>query len=293
MEEVNLLGSIFDGMDKINNGEEDETLKAIGAFLALPDEEFNRLKDGVLAEITKNFNNNDKLLLAQSMNLNGVRAEDLGQIFVDYERELEEQFKDVMSETKRDFLKQLVGIIFNEFVESEGISKRVINIPIQLIHEDAKIPTYANITDAGLDIYALEDITIGPGETKLIKTGLKVAIPKGYELQVRPKSGRSLKTKLRIANTPGTIDSGYRDEIGVIVENIEPPIKDIGYEFDDATKRPIITSILHGESYTISKGDKFAQLVLSEVPQAAFYEVGDIGEFEGDRGGGFGSTDNK
>ena len=198
-----------------------------------------------------------------------------------------------MSETKRDFLKQLVGIIFNEFVESEGISKRVINIPIQLIHEDAKIPTYANITDAGLDIYALEDITIGPGETKLIKTGLKVAIPKGYELQVRPKSGRSLKTKLRIANTPGTIDSGYRDEIGVIVENIEPPIKDIGYEFDDATKRPIITSILHGESYTISKGDKFAQLVLSEVPQAAFYEVGDIGEFEGDRGGGFGSTDNK
>lgn len=293
MEEVNLLGNIFDGIDKINNGEEDETLQAIGAFLALPDEEFNRLKDGVLAEITKNFNNNDKLLLAQSMNLNGVKAEDLSQIFVDYERELEEQFKDVMSEPKRDFLKQLVGIIFNEFIESEGISKRVINIPIQLIHEDAKIPTYANITDAGLDIYALEDITIGPGETKLIKTGLKVAIPKGYELQVRPKSGRSLKTKLRIANTPGTIDSGYRDEIGVIVENIEPPIKDIGYEFDDATKRPIITSILHGESYTISKGDKFAQLVLSEVPQAAFYEVGDIGEFEGDRGGGFGSTDNK
>lgn len=293
MEEINLLGNIFDGMDKINDGEEDETLKAVGAFLALPDEEFNRLKDGVLAEIAKNFNNNDKLLLAQSMNLNGVKAEDLSQIFVDYERELEEQFKDVMSETKRDFLKQLVGIIFNEFVESEGISKRVINIPIQLIHKEAKIPTYANITDAGLDIYALEDITIGPGETKLIKTGLKVAIPKGYELQVRPKSGRSLKTKLRIANTPGTIDSGYRDEIGVIVENIEPPIKDIGYEFDDATKRPIITSILHGESYTISKGDKFAQLVLSEVPQAAFYEVGDIGEFEGDRGGGFGSTDNK
>ena len=140
-----------------------------------------------------------------------------------------------------------------------------------------------------MDVYALEDITVNPGETVLVKTGLKVAIPVGYELQVRPKSGRALKTKLRVANTPGTIDSGYRDEIGVIIENIEHPIQDIEYEFDEHGT-PIIKSILHGKSYTINKGDKFAQLVLNEVPHVAFYKVDNINEIKGDRGGGFGST---
>ena len=102
-----------------------------------------------------------------------------------------------------------------------------------------------------MNLYALEDITVGPGETKLVATGIKVALPPGYELQVRPKSGRALKTKLRVANTPGTIDAGYRDEIKVIIENIESPIKDIKYEFDEVTHRPIITSIEHGSSFFI------------------------------------------
>ena len=140
-----------------------------------------------------------------------------------------------------------------------------------------------------MDVYALDDYTINPGETQLIPTGIKLALPPGYEIQVRPKSGRALKTKLRVANTPGTVDAGYRDEIKVIIENIEPPIKDISYEFDENGK-PIITSILHGSSYTIGKGEKFCQLVLMEVPKAAFYRVEKVSEIGEDRGGGFGST---
>ena len=134
-------------------------------------------------------------------------------------------------------------------------------------------------------MYALEDITIAPGETKLIPLGIKCALPLGYELQVRPKSGRCLKTKLRIANTPGTIDAGYRDEIGVIIDNIEPVIRHADM---DETGR--LFNILWGQSYTIGKGEKFAQLVLSEVPKAAFYEVETVANIGEDRKGGFGST---
>jgi dUTP pyrophosphatase len=150
----------------------------------------------------------------------------------------------------------------------------------------AKIPTYAHLTDSGMDIYAVEEITINPGETKLVPTGLKVAIPAGYELQVRPKSGRCLKTKLRVANTPGTIDAGYRDEIGVIIDNIEPFIKSA-----DIDENGRLYNVEFGSSYTIGKGEKFAQLVLCEVPKAAFYQVESVRAIENDgRAGGFGST---
>ena len=116
-----------------------------------------------------------------------------------------------------------------------------------------------------------------------------MAIPKGYAILVQPRSGQSVKTRLRIANTPGLIDSGYRDEIGVIVENIDPAIKDIEYEFDDKGT-PIIKSILHGESFTIHKGERFAQMRLVAVPTVALYEVESVGNIGKNRGGGFGHT---
>ena len=193
-----------------------------------------------------------------------------------------------LSEQKKDFLKVMVALMINGIETAGAESERLITIPIERLNDEVRIPTYAHDTDAGMDVYALDDYTIAPGETKLIPTGFKIAIPTGYELQVRPKSGRCLKTKLRVANTPGTIDAGYRDEVGVIIENVEPPIKDITYEFDE-NGRPIITSILHGASYTIGKGEKFAQLVLSAVPKATFKEVSKITE-AGDRKGGFGSS---
>ena len=93
-----------------------------------------------------------------------------------------------------------------------------------------------------------------------------MAIPYGYELQIRPRSGNSVKTTLRIANTPGTIDSGYRDEIGIICDNIG-------------------TTDLEFKA-----GDRIAQGVLSQVPQACFQLIEDITTVAGNRNGGFGST---
>lgn len=260
------------------------------AILSLPDEQFSILAPIFIDELEKSFSNpNDRLYMLQAMQVSGMKAEDLADIARDMVKQLDEQLSDILTEPKMDFIKAVMMISINAMTESEGIPKRTIQIPIELCHPDAKMPTYANLGDAGLDIYALDDYTINPGETKLIPTGIKVAIPNGYELQVRPKSGKSLKTKLRVANTPGTIDSGYRDEIGVIIENVDPPIRDITYDFnDDGTI--IIKSIVHGEPFYIDKGSKFAQLVLSEVPTAQFYEVKDINSIKGDRGGGFGSS---
>ena len=186
------------------------------------------------------------------------------------------------------FMQRLIGLITNAITETEGIAKRMISVPIQLIHEDAKIPQYARTGDAGMDVYAIEDITIGPGETKIVPTGLKCAVPLGYELQVRPRSGLSAKTPLRVANAPGTIDSGYRGEIGVIVTNMNPAIKDI--KFDPETGR--VSDFVYGEDYTITKGMRFAQLVLSEVPTCVFYEVDSVDEIGEDRKSGFGETGN-
>lgn len=293
MENEKKLGDTL--IKKIINSTGENNNSPIGDFeefavlFALNEHDFNILKSPIIAELEKSLNNpSDKYLLLKSLEQNNVDINELIELYNTLLVEIDEQLKDI-SQDKRDFLKQVIGIIVNAVNEANGTANEKIHIPIELCNSEAKIPTYANVGDAGLDIYALEDVTIKPGETKLIKTGLKVAIPKGYELQVRPKSGRALKTKLRVANTPGTIDSGYRDEIGVIVENIESPIKDMEYDYDDYGNI-IIKSILYGENYYITKGEKFAQLVLNKVPTAVFYEVDNIGDFEGDRGGGFGSS---
>lgn len=193
-----------------------------------------------------------------------------------------------LSITKKDFLKELYGIVCNKLQEVINNTNKIIYIPCQL-DEGVQLPIYAHETDAGLDIYAREEITIAPGETKIIGTGIKTAIPEGYAILIQPRSGQSVKTKLRIANTPGLIDSGYRDEIGVIIENIEPPFKDIDYKFDDNGEIHI-NSILHGEAYTIAEGQRFAQMRLVQVPKAEFVQVESVGEIGEDRGGGFGST---
>lgn len=259
----------------------------IAAMLTLPDEHFDLLAPAFLEELEKGFKNTtDQVLLIQTMNMSGLKIEDVREQYRALADEIDDQLGGILSATKRDFLKQMLSMTYNALAEAEGIAKKTILIPIEFCREGAKMPTYAHSTDSGMDVYALEDITIAPGETKLIPTGLKVAIPAGYELQVRPKSGRCLKTKLRIANTPGTIDAGYRDEIGIIVDNIEPFIKEA--EIDENGR---LYNVLFGSSYTIGKGEKFAQLVLCEVPKAAFYQVGHVSDIANDgRNGGFGST---
>ena len=196
-----------------------------------------------------------------------------------------DEMEDV-SQQKKDFLKRILALMANTVQEINGL--RTIEIPCEL-SKGVKVPTYAHDTDAGLDIYAQEEYTIAPGETKIIPTGIKVAIPEGYAILIQPRSGQSAKTKLRIANTPGLIDAGYRDEIGVIVENIEPPFKDIDYEFDENGEIHI-KSILHGEAYTISEGQRFAQMRLVQVPRMNFVPMESVGEIGVNRNGGFGSS---
>lgn len=281
----NELEKILDTLKETNA---DIGIEELEALLALPDEDFNLMSEPILLELEKSLNNtNDKIVLEKMLRESSTTGREVAAAYQEVINEIDNALPS-FSQVKRDFLKRTIAILANLFLEIDGQSKDIVKIPIELCNSDAKIPTYANIGDSGMDIFALEDITINPGETKLIKTGLKVAIPIGYELQVRPKSGRSLKTKLRVANTPGTIDSGYRDEIGVIIENVNSPIKDIEYHFEDG--KVIIDSILHGESYIIEKGDKFAQLVLTKISTCDFYQIENIGEIEGDRGGGFGST---
>ena len=292
MEEKQLnLGEMLDSLSELNG--EQFSLEAFASVLALPDEEFKTLSGIILDELNKSLNNpNDRLLLAQSFNAQGITSDEVIANFKELATQIDSIKDDVLPQAKRDFVKQIVGLMVNAIAETEGISKRIIQIPIELCHPNAKIPAYAKPGDAGMDIYALEDFEVAPGERKIIKTGLKVAIPRGYELQVRPRSGTSVKTALRVANTPGTIDSGYRDEIGVIIENIEPEIKDIGYVFDN-NGNIIIKSILRGSVFNVGKGERFAQLVLNEVPSAAFYPVDSVAQIGENRGGGFGSTGKK
>lgn len=265
-------------------------LDEMKGLLQLPDEEFKLLTDRMLIEAQKIFkDSSERLAFIGMVKQSGIDPDDL---IIEYTRIIDnlENSPEIegISQLKLDFFKQYFTIILNAILETRGVGKKLI-VPVELCDPEVQLPTYAHMEDAGMDIYANEDIVIHPGETKLIHTGIKVAVPVGYELQVRPRSGLSLKTRMRVANAPGTIDPLYRDEVCVILENLENPIKDISYEFDDEG-HPVITSILHGSDYEINKGDRIAQLVLNETIKIQFEKVINIGQIEGDRNGGFGST---
>ena len=141
-----------------------------------------------------------------------------------------------------------------------------IRLRVKKVHPDAVIPQYQTKGAAGFDLVAVEDVTLGPGETTTISTGLAFEIPEGYEMQIRPRSGLTLKTPLRIANAPGTIDSDFRGEVKIIVTNTS-----------------------ENKGFYIKKGDRIAQGVIAPVMRAVFEEADDLSET--DRGsGGFGST---
>ena len=129
------------------------------------------------------------------------------------------------------------------------------------------LPFYATKGSAGMDVYSNEELELEPLSTTIVKTGLFVKIPEGYEIQVRPRSGLSAKSSLRIANSPGTIDSDYLGEIGIIVDNTSQTF-----------------------SYTVKKGERIAQLVLKKVEQIEWEEVEEFFETTERNTGGFGST---
>ncbi|MEC1648201.1 dUTP diphosphatase [Bacillus halotolerans] len=164
------------------------------------------------------------------------------------------------------------------------------NVNIKRLSPDAQTPAYAHATDAGFDLVAASDVIIEPGETACVPTGLAFEIPEGYEMQIRPRSGITLKTKLRVQL--GTVDCGYAGEVGVIVDNISQAPELVSRMVKDISEGLIASDNreLHRyDTYIIRKGDRLAQAVIKPVEQAVFTEVDALGD--SDRGaGGFGSS---
>ena len=257
------------------------------SLMSLDDEHFEQLKPQFLQLFTETLHEPESISEFRALAIAQGYTEETAK--ADFELAIKAINEiDFLSEAKKDFLKEIYTLVSNQLSTIIGTANSVVRIPCEF-DNSTKLPAYAHDGDAALDIYSPAEYTIAPGESIIIPTGLKCAIPEGYALLIQPRSGQSVKTKLRIANTPGLIDSGYRDEIGVIIENIEPPFKDIDYEFDDNGEIHI-KSILHGQSYTIAPGQRFAQMRLVQVPKAEFVRVESVGEIGEDRSGGFGST---
>ena len=138
-------------------------------------------------------------------------------------------------------------------------------LKVKRLTEDAILPRYAHAGDAGLDLFASQSLEIPAGQARMVPTGVSVELPENTEAQVRPRSGLAFRRQVTVLNSPGTIDAGYRGEVGVILIN-------------------------HGvESFTVNKGMKIAQMVVSPVISVAVEQVESLSDTERGRGG-FGST---
>jgi len=143
----------------------------------------------------------------------------------------------------------------------------MVKILVKKFDKNIKLPTYKTSGSSGMDLvaYIKNKITINPGKTAMIKTGIAVAVPKNYEIQIRPRSGLAAKKSISVLNTPGTIDSDYRGEIKIILIN------------------------LGKKSFVIKSGDRIAQMILCPVVRAKLKEVKNLPKTIRDKGG-FGST---
>jgi dUTP pyrophosphatase len=140
------------------------------------------------------------------------------------------------------------------------LDKKVVT-KVKKIHPDAKLPVYATGEESGADLFTVEEVTVPAGGRVLVHTGIVLELPQGHEAQVRSKSGLALKAGIQVLNSPGTVDEGYRGEIGVILYNTG--------EFD----------------YVFEKGQKVAQLVVKPVYQSEFIEAEELSETERAEGG--------
>lgn len=254
----------------MSSGNFDDEIKVFAMLLSLSDDTFEHLEPVLLESIEQSFNSiENKLAFVQMLNIEGVRFEDFSDGSVDFMKLMSGNSFEKLSTKKKDFLNKIYAFFLSAMEDSEGVAKRVIQIPIELCNPDAKLPTYATIGSAAMDVYSTEEYIIKPGETHLFKLGIKCAIPKGYALLIQPRSGLSLRSKIRIANTPGLIDCDYHEEIGVIIENID-----------------------RRKDFTIDKGERIAQMRLVEVPMINWVEVNSIGTFDNNHGEGYGSTGN-
>ena len=234
----------------------------------LPDESIELILPQIEDEFKKMIDEQDLVNKTKTEFLQeGYTIADIKSIKQSYDDIANDYFKLVSpTSPKGRYISALVGVykgILDKIVK-EGFS-RTVNIKVVKDTEDAILPTYAHFGDAGADLYANEEVDIQPNEVKIISTGLRVEIPDGYEMQVRPRSGMTTKTP--IIGQFGTVDSGYRGPLGVMLYN-------------------------HGDSsYRVQKGDRIAQAVIAPTYHGNFLVSESLSETE--RGeGGFGSTDN-
>lgn len=142
----------------------------------------------------------------------------------------------------------------------------MVSVLIKRLDDGVPLPTYAKGGDAGADLVTRIDVSLAPGERKLIPTGIAIALPDGYAAFVHPRSGLAIKHGVSMVNAPGTVDAGYRGELQVILINHDPQ-----------------------ETVTFSRGDRIAQLIIQKVERADFVEVADL-PGSGRGTDGFGST---
>jgi dUTP pyrophosphatase len=168
-------------------------------------------------------------------------------------------------------LEELFGVDLEDFEDLDNEffkNSQTRTIEVELTHKDAVFPKYAYLSDSGFDLHSTQDLEIKPFGRILVPTGIKVSFEKGYELQIRPKSGLAIKQGLTVLNTPGTVDQGYTGEIQVIVFNT------------------------NNHSVMISKGMKVGQAVLCPVINGEYVRFEQVDQLDDkDRGdNGFGST---
>ena len=190
-------------------------------------------------------------------------------------KQIEETFNQIKQdagvEPEEDYMKELesiLGMSVDEMNESHMVMMKTRSLGVELVHEEAKVPSYAYPSDSGFDLRSTVEINIPPFGRALIPTGIKLSIPEEYEIQIRPKSGLALNQGLTVLNTPGTVDSGYVGEIKVIVFNT------------------------NNATVTVSKGMKIAQAVLCPVMCGKYVSIELMDKVENkDRmDNGFGST---
>jgi dUTP pyrophosphatase len=190
-------------------------------------------------------------------------------------KQIQETFNQIKQdagvEPEEDYMKELesiLGMSVDEMNESHMVMMKTRSLGVELVHEEAKVPSYAYPSDSGFDLRSTVEINIPPFGRALIPTGIKLSIPEEYEIQIRPKSGLALNQGLTVLNTPGTVDSGYVGEIKVIIFNT------------------------NNTTVTVSKGMKIAQAVLCPVMCGKYVsielmdEVGNKDRMDN----GFGST---
>lgn len=266
----------------------DTNLKAIESFKNdlieifedTTDERFGEMKAELLDHIAKAYSGPEAEKAIDMMLIEGdkngftldVYVQELSQttqFFSNIIEEIKEEYKD--QPNKYEFCDEFMALIEAYILTAiNKITNRdIFNVAVELCHPNAKLPTYAHDTDWGADIYAVEDQTIPPMSYGImVRTGFKVAIPHGWMLSIRPRSGMSHKTPLRISNAPGTIDEAYRGEIKIL--------------FDNFTSEPV----------NIKAGDRIAQMGLEKNNKANYHIVEKV-DIDTDRGEeGFGSSGN-